>query len=72
MSRPLPGPQRLVAALGWLRSGGPVADGAAHLATLHELVNALPSRLPQYAHGTPEWREAVERENAEKEGTGNG
>jgi hypothetical protein len=63
--RPLPGPQRLVEALGWLRSGAPVQGGEIHLRTLHALINALPSHLPQYARGTPEWREAVRRESEE-------
>lgn len=59
MKRPLPSPAELLLAREWLRAGCPLSDDAveAHR-VLTVLIDALPSHMPRYCYGSPEWKAA--------------
>lgn len=59
MKRPLPKPHELLEAQAWLGAGCPLRpDAERALQTLLALIDALPSHMPQYCYGTPEWKAA--------------
>ena len=59
---PLPHPDELRYALDWLRAGAPVVARGVNpetaLRILLQLLDNLPSYMPRYEYGSPEWKEA--------------
>lgn len=63
MRKKLPHPEHVLTARDWLRAGAPVNhpeyNSAECVKLLLELVEALPSYIPQYAWGSDEWKKAM-------------